>query len=286
MKLCVRYNFFFLSYIPFVSLKIFFLHSSFCTILSLLRLKQSYIPSFFSIKAIEADTAEGYIPFFVSTTLGTTACCSFDNLKEIGPVCKKYPGVSWRTIFSNFFILDFENFLFYLLFFRCGCTSMQLTRAILSSARNWSTWWLVSSTRILSTPTRINSYWRTSIVPAYGSGIDSNWPARWSSILFISSTLTRIQLSITGIIEICFILCLILSNRRKWFTSSFVSARHWSIPLSRRFRSLKLWFVMRSYGISGLQAYIRNHVQLAKRFEALVRKDTRFELCNEVVVSV
>lgn len=67
---------------------------------------------------------------------------------------------------------------------------------------------------------------------------------------------------------------------------SFISARHWSIPLSRRFRSLKLWFVMRSYGISGLQAYIRNHVQLAKRFEALVRKDTRFELCNEVVVSV
>lgn len=54
--------------------------------------------------------------------------------------------------------------------------------------------------------------------------------------------------------------------------------------MSRRFRSLKLWFVMRSYGISGLQAYIRNHVKLAKRFEALVRKDSRFEVCNDVVV--
>lgn len=41
---------------------------------------------------------------------------------------------------------------------------------------------------------------------------------------------------------------------------------------------------MRSYGISGLQAYIRNHVKLAKRFEALVKKDSRFEVCNEVVV--
>ena len=41
---------------------------------------------------------------------------------------------------------------------------------------------------------------------------------------------------------------------------------------------------MRSYGISGLQAYIRNHVKLAKRFEALVRKDSRFEVCNDVVV--
>lgn len=54
----------------------------------------------FSRQAIEADTAEGYIPFFVSTTLGTTACCSFDNLKEIGPVCKKYPGVR-RSISSE-----------------------------------------------------------------------------------------------------------------------------------------------------------------------------------------
>lgn len=45
-------------------------------------------------QAIEADVADGRIPFFVSTTLGTTACCSFDNLKEIGPVCRKYPGVS------------------------------------------------------------------------------------------------------------------------------------------------------------------------------------------------
>lgn len=47
---------------------------------------------------MEADVAEGYVPFFVSTTLGTTACCSFDNLEEIGPVCKKYPGVGTRHL--------------------------------------------------------------------------------------------------------------------------------------------------------------------------------------------
>lgn len=64
----------------------------------------------------------------------------------------------------------------------------------------------------------------------------------------------------------------------------YIFARHWSIPLSRRFRSLKLWFVIRNYGISGLRAYIRNHVHLAKRFEMLVKRDSRFELCNEVVV--
>lgn len=33
--------------------------------------------------------------------------------------------------------------------------------------------------------------------------------------------------------------------------------RHWQLPLGRRFRSLKLWFVFRMYGVTGLQAYIR-----------------------------
>lgn len=38
--------------------------------------------------------------------------------------------------------------------------------------------------------------------------------------------------------------------------------QHWQIPLSRRFRSLKLWFVMRSFGLKNLQAHIR-HVRVA-----------------------
>lgn len=59
--------------------------------------------------------------------------------------------------------------------------------------------------------------------------------------------------------------------------------QHWGIPLSRRFRSLKLWFVVRRYGIAGLQHYIREHVRLAKKFEQLVRSDSRFEVVNQVI---
>lgn len=43
--------------------------------------------------------------------------------------------------------------------------------------------------------------------------------------------------------------------------------------------------MLRSYGISGLQHYIRHHIKLAKRFEELVLKDKRFEICNQVKVS-
>ncbi|XP_018570725.1 histidine decarboxylase [Anoplophora glabripennis] len=53
---------------------------------------------------------------------------------------------------------------------------------------------------------------------------------------------------------------------------------HWQIPLSKRFRSLKLWFVIRNYGITGLQEHIRKGVYLAEKFESLIRRDHRFEI--------
>uniref|UniRef100_A0A7N6BLI0 Aromatic-L-amino-acid decarboxylase n=1 Tax=Anabas testudineus TaxID=64144 RepID=A0A7N6BLI0_ANATE len=62
--------------------------------------------------------------------------------------------------------------------------------------------------------------------------------------------------------------------------------RHWQIPLGRRFRSLKLWFVFRMYGLKGLQAHIRKQVALAKEFESLVRADKRFEICAEVIMGL
>ncbi|KAI4341785.1 hypothetical protein MLD38_026468 [Melastoma candidum] len=47
--------------------------------------------------------------------------------------------------------------------------------------------------------------------------------------------------------------------------------KDWQIPLGRRFRSLKLWMVLRLYGVSNLQQYFRNHIELAKCFEGFVR---------------
>ncbi|KAI4473981.1 hypothetical protein M0802_015850 [Mischocyttarus mexicanus] len=53
---------------------------------------------------------------------------------------------------------------------------------------------------------------------------------------------------------------------------------HWQLPLSKRFRALKLWFVIRNFGISGLQRHIREGIRLAQKFEALVLADPRFEI--------
>uniref|UniRef100_A0A3Q3NHW0 Aromatic-L-amino-acid decarboxylase n=1 Tax=Mastacembelus armatus TaxID=205130 RepID=A0A3Q3NHW0_9TELE len=53
-----------------------------------------------------------------------------------------------------------------------------------------------------------------------------------------------------------------------------------------RFRSLKMWFVFRMYGVKGLQGHIRKQVALAKEFESLVRADKRFEICAEVIMGL
>jgi aromatic-L-amino-acid decarboxylase len=61
-------------------------------------------------------------------------------------------------------------------------------------------------------------------------------------------------------------------------SGAVIDYRDWQIPLGRRFRALKLWFVIRHYGVEGLRHHIRRHVELAQDFAQWVRGDDRFEL--------
>jgi aromatic-L-amino-acid decarboxylase len=54
--------------------------------------------------------------------------------------------------------------------------------------------------------------------------------------------------------------------------------RDWQVPLGRRFRALKLWFVIRHYGVQGLQYHIRRHVELARQFACWVGASPDFQL--------
>ncbi len=58
--------------------------------------------------------------------------------------------------------------------------------------------------------------------------------------------------------------------------------RDWGIPLGRRFRALKLWFVIRSYGLKGLQEKIRNHIELGQYFADKVNESDEFEILAPV----
>ena len=61
-------------------------------------------------------------------------------------------------------------------------------------------------------------------------------------------------------------------------SGAVIDYRDWQVPLGRRFRALKLWFVIRHYGVEGLRYHIRRHVALAQQFASWVQHDQRFEL--------
>ena len=69
-------------------------------------------------------------------------------------------------------------------------------------------------------------------------------------------------------------------------SGAVIDYRDWHIQLGRRFRSLKLWFLIRHYGIEGLQYNVREHVRLAQQFADWVREDERFDLAAPVPLNL
>jgi aromatic-L-amino-acid/L-tryptophan decarboxylase len=69
-------------------------------------------------------------------------------------------------------------------------------------------------------------------------------------------------------------------------SGAVIDYRDWHIQLGRRFRALKLWFVIRHYGIEGLQHHIREHVRLAQQFAGWVAGHPAFELAAPVPINL
>ncbi len=64
--------------------------------------------------------------------------------------------------------------------------------------------------------------------------------------------------------------------------SEVVNFRDWGIQLGRRFRALKLWFVIRAYGVRGLQEVVRSHIALARELADRIEASRDFELMAPV----
>nr|XP_027809171.1 aromatic-L-amino-acid decarboxylase isoform X2 [Marmota flaviventris] len=185
-------------------------------------------------EALEQDKAAGLIPFFVVATLGTTSCCSFDNLLEVGPICKKED--MWLHIDAAYAGSAFI------------CPEF---RHLLNGVE-------------------------------FADSFNFN-PHKWLLVNFDCSAMwVKKRTDLTG----AFKLDPVYLKHSHQDSGLITDYRHWQIPLGRRFRSLKLWFVFRMYGVKGLQAHIRKHVQLAQKFESLVRQDSRFEICAEVTLGL
>lgn len=59
-----------------------------------------------------------------------------------------------------------------------------------------------------------------------------------------------------------------------------INYKDWGVQLGRRFRSLKLWFVIRNFGVTGIQERLRSHIRLAEELETTIQADADFELLS------
>ncbi|XP_072019896.1 aromatic-L-amino-acid decarboxylase-like [Amphiura filiformis] len=186
-------------------------------------------------EAFKQDREKGLIPFYVCVTLGTTGACSFDNLAEIGDVCKEeeneniWVHVDAAYAGTGFLCPEFRHYL-------------------------------------------------KGIEHCHSFAFN---PSKW---LMVNFDCTAMWVKDKKSLETAFCVNPLYLKHEK--QGAAIDYMHWQIPLSRRFRALKLWFVIRSYGIKGLQQHIRKGVELATFFEELVRKDPAFEVPAERVMGL
>lgn len=175
--------------------------------------------------------AQGLEPFYLTTTLGTTATCAVDDFGSIASTLSKHappnvPGEIWVHVdaayagaalvcpeyqhmtasFEHFHSFDMNMHKWLLTNFDASCLYVRKRKDLIDAL---------------------------SITPSY----------------------LRNEFSESGLVT---------------------DYRDWQIPLGRRFRSLKIWFVLRTYGVKGLQAHVRKHIKLGEVFAGLVK--TRSDL--------
>lgn len=181
--------------------------------------------------AMESDLQKGLQPFFVVATLGTTSTCAFDELPEIGRMCREHFPAIW----------------------------LHVDAAYAGSAA------ICPELRPLFDGVE------------FANSFNFN-PHKWLQVNFDCSALwfrdSHLVESAFGVNPVYL--------RHAYQNSGIPDYRHWQIPLGRRFRALKLWFVMRTYGAEGLRQRIREDVSLARHFEGLVRASADFRVTNEV----
>jgi aromatic-L-amino-acid decarboxylase len=189
-------------------------------------------------RAMREDAAAGRVPFFVCATVGTTGCTAVDSVGEIAGV-----------------IADIAS------------------RTPAPEGRSTGAWLHVDAAHAGA----------ACVCPEYRhflAGVERADsvcfnPHKWLLTNFDCNCFwTRDRAGLTRALSIT---PEYLRNAAS-DAGSVIDYRDWQTPLGRRFRALKLWFVIRHYGVEGLRAHIRAHMAAAADLESWVRGDARFEV--------
>ncbi|KAK2865368.1 hypothetical protein FQN49_003644 [Arthroderma sp. PD_2] len=175
-------------------------------------------------EVLEKCERDGLIPYYLTTTLGTTSTCATDRFAEI--------------------------------------------KAVLNEKEAWKKIWVHVDAAYAGAALICDEY--QYIAKEWSDGVDSfNFNMhKWLLVNFDASCLfIRNQVDLTSALDIT---PHYLRNPHS-DAGAVTDYRNWQLPLGRRFRSLKIWFVLRSYGIKAMQAHIRKGIELGKTFADLIR---------------
>ncbi|KAG2242351.1 hypothetical protein Bca52824_095809 [Brassica carinata] len=177
-------------------------------------------------EAISSDLAEGFIPFFICATVGTTSSAAVDPLVPLGKIAKNY-GI-WMHVDAAYagnacICPEFRKYI----------DGVENADSININAHKW-----------LFANQTCSPLWVKD---------------RYSLINALKTNPEYLEYKVSKRNEV-------------------VNYKDWQISLSRRFRSLKLWMVLRLYGAENLRNFIRDHVNLARHFEDYVAQDAHFEV--------
>ena len=173
--------------------------------------------------AIAKDIEQGFVPFFVVGTYGTTTSGAIDDIEGIGRICEKYD--IWFHIdaaYAGSFLLLDE---FYCPTDKCESFNMNCHKFMLVNF-DCSPLWIKDRSKVIDTLSVAAPYYRNV-------------------------------------------------NSEKGLVTDF---RDLQLPLGRRFRSLKLWFVMRLYGIEKLQEHVLTHLNYAIQIENKIKSEPQLQL--------
>lgn len=176
---------------------------------------------------IRADRAAGFLPFFITATVGTTSSGGIDPVRALGEIASRHN--CWLHVDAAMFgtaaiCPEHQPSLH---------DGLELADSYCFNPHKW-----------MFTSFDCDAFWVA----------DRSVLVRTLSVLpeYLRTTATE--------------------------SGKVIDYRDWQIPLGRRFRALKLWFVLRHYGAEGIRHHIREHIHLATEFARWVSADEGFLL--------
>ncbi|VAI52586.1 unnamed protein product [Triticum turgidum subsp. durum] len=178
-------------------------------------------------EAVKADVADGLVPLYLCTTVGTTGLGAVDPVRDLGEVARQYG--MWLHIDAAYagsalICPEFKDYI----------DGAELADSVSMNPHKWFL-------------TNMNCCCLWVVSPALLTSALSSNPEY-------------------------------LNNVGGEGAAEVVNYKDWQIALSHPFRAMKLWLVLRRYGVAGMRAYIRRHVDMAKWFETMLEADERFEV--------